>query len=297
MNYSHWKIGGQMPLPRAGCAVGAVNSHVIVAGGTHWADGKKYWVDRCDRLDPISGRWESLPPLPRPVGDGATAVVGDLFHVIGGGSDGIGSTDVWSLQAGRWQAALAPLPAPRRSVTAVVHGGDIIVLGGLAGLPTDYASATNTVWRSGAGGWRTLAPMPGPARIGFAAGVFGDRLIVAGGFMAEGAGVRNLAEVLAYDFFHDAWSQIGQLPQPRRGITGVALPKGGLLAFGGYTDAFSAEVLFIDPTRGAVRVAGMLPKPVADARFALCAGRLIGVTGEDGMKMRWADWVSAEPAF
>ena len=33
MNYSHWKIGGQMPLPRAGCAVGAVNNHVIVAGG------------------------------------------------------------------------------------------------------------------------------------------------------------------------------------------------------------------------------------------------------------------------
>jgi hypothetical protein len=41
----------------------------------------------------------------------------------------------------------------------------------------------------------------------------------------------------------------------------------------------------------------MLPKPVADARFALCAGQLIGVTGEDGMKMRWADWISAEPAF
>jgi hypothetical protein len=115
--------------------------------------------------------------------------------------------------------------------------------------------------------------------------------------MADGAGVRNLAEVLAYDFSHDAWSQIGQLPQPRRGITGVALPTGGLLAFGGYTDAFSAEVLAIDPSRGAVRVAGMLPKPVADARFALCAGRLVGVTGEDGMKMRWADWVSAEPAF
>jgi hypothetical protein len=49
--------------------------------------------------------------------------------------------------------------------------------------------------------------------------------------MAEGAGVRNLAEVLAYDFSHDAWSQIGQLPQPRRGITGVALPAdGGIMA-------------------------------------------------------------------
>ena len=79
-----------MPLPRAGCAVGAVNSHVIVAGGTHWADGKKHWVVRCDRLDPVTGRWESLPPLPRPVGDGGMAVVGDHFHVIGGGSDGIG---------------------------------------------------------------------------------------------------------------------------------------------------------------------------------------------------------------
>jgi hypothetical protein len=108
--------------------------------------------------------------------------------VIGGGADGVGTTDVWCLKAGGWSATLQPLPAPRRSVTAVVHGGDIMVLGGLAGLPTDYASATNTVWRSGPGGWRKLAPMPGAARIGFAAGVFGDRLVVAGGFCQRSRG-------------------------------------------------------------------------------------------------------------
>ncbi len=283
-----------MPLPRAGCAVGACRSKVIVAGGTHWVDGKKFWVDRCDQLDPVTGQWESLPLLPHPVGDGASVAVADKFYVIGGGADGTGTTDVWCLDGKTWQAALAPLPERRRSTAAVEHEGDIVVLGGQSGTPTDYASATNTVWRSGPDGWQVLAPMPGAARIGFAAGVLGGRLVIAGGFTADGTGVRNLDEVLAYDFARNSWSAIGKLPQARRGITGVALPQAGLLAFGGYTDAFSAEVLAIDPVGGSVRVAGFLPKPVADARFALCAGRLVGVTGEDGMKMRWADWVSSD---
>ena len=289
-----WKIGGQMPLPRAGCAVAGVRGQVVVAGGTHWVEGKKLWVDRCDQLDPRTARWTPLPALPRPVGDGAGVAVGDTMFVVGGGAEGLGTTDVWALREGAWRAALAPLPAPRRSVTAVVHQDDIVVLGGLAGLPTDYASAANTVWRSGPRGWQSLAPMPGAPRIGFAAGVSGNRLLVAGGFTADGSGVRNLAEVLAYDFAHDEWSQVGTLPSARRGITGLALANGSLLAFGGYADAFLGDVLAIDFATGTVRGAGALPKPVADARFALCGHQLVGVSGEDGMKMRWADWVGAD---
>jgi N-acetylneuraminic acid mutarotase len=226
------------------------------------------------------------------VGDAAVAVAGGRAHVVGGGPDGLGTTDVWRLEAKGWTAS-TPLPAARRSVTGVVHQDEIIVLGGLAGQPTDYASATTTVWRLTKSGWQTLAPMPGPARIGFAAGVCGDRLVTAGGFTADGAGVRNLGEVFAYDFAKNTWSQIGELPQPRRGITGVAV-AGTLLAFGGYSDGFSAEVLAVDGASGQVRSLGALPKPVADARFALCGGRLVGVTGEDGIKLRWADWVVSD---
>jgi N-acetylneuraminic acid mutarotase len=287
LNLSSWETCGAMPQPRAGCAVATEGDGIVVAGGTRWEDGRKLWEPRADRFIPATGAWEALAPLPRPIGEAAGVAFRGRVHVLGGGTADSISADVWCRADGGWERAGA-LPAPRRSAAAVVCGDEVVVVGGMTAGPTDYAAATSLVWRGDGRSWSVAAPMPGPARIGFAAGWCSGRLVVAGGYTAAGAGVANLDEILAYDPAADRWSVLGRLPVAVRGVGGLAWEGRGLLVFGGYTDAFSRRIFSVDPVSGAVAEAGELPVGLADGRFVRCGDRVVALTGEDGMKMRWA---------
>lgn len=287
-----WKSAGVMPLPRAGCAIAALGSEVLVAGGTYWAEGRKHWVDTADRFDPATGRWSSLPPVPRLAGDAVGVACGGEFVVLGGGGETEGSREVWATRGGAWRPWPA-LPEARRTVGAGVIRETVYVVGGLAGQGTDYASATRTLWScSGTGRWEERAPLPGPARFVGAVTAVGDCLVVAGGCVPDGAGVRNLDEILCYDARDDRWSRIGTLPRPCRAMGGLA-HEGRVLWFGGYADAFADEILACDLATGVVTVVGRLPKPVADLRLVRLGGEVLALSGEDGMKLRYADCVRA----
>jgi non-specific serine/threonine protein kinase len=295
MKLAAWKLCGRTPQPRAGCAVAAEGDKVFVAGGTYWEDGRKIWTTRADCFAPATGAWSARPDLPHPIGDAAGVMHGGRFLVAGGGTADEIFAEIWQLDAEGWSRFASPLPAGRRSFVLLPYAGELLVLGGLTAGPTDYAAATSVVWRGGAGGWTSVAPMPGPARLGFAAGNCDGRIVVAGGFTAaNGGGVANLDEILAYDPAADAWTQLGRLPCPVRGVGGLVLPGQGLLVFGGYTDAFSREIQLVDPRTGSVAAAGLLPTALADGRFVWSDGRVVGLTGEDGIKLRYASCVSCE---
>lgn len=282
-----------MPLPRAGCAVAAVGDAIIVAGGTYWRDGQKFWCDRADRLDPTTGHWTPLPPLPRLGGDAAGVACSGSFVVVGGGGAGVGERSVLSLGGdGRWESWQA-LPAGRRSLGAAVHEGEIFVFGGLAGGPADFGAVATDVWSCRPRGqWVARQPLPGPSRFNTAAGSAGGRIILAGGCTPDGGSVRNLDEVLAYDPRADAWSVIGRLPEPSRGGFGVSNGD-SLYILGGYTDRFRTTILRVDGMTGKVEQVGDLPVGLADARFVRCQNMIIGVSGEDGIKHRYPDVIRA----
>lgn len=290
IDLSSWNERAPYPLPRAGCAAGVVDGKVIIAGGTFWREGQKFWCDQVDAFDPSANRWTSAAPLPKAHGDAAAVSCNDRLYVIGGGAGGLPTAEVWSYHAGAWSPEpQMTLPAARRTAVATELDGTLYLLGGLAGTGTDFASATPTVWAASPGkAWRVLAPMPGPVRFNTAIGGVAGRIIVTGGCTVEQGVVRNLDDILAYDPLTNAWSQLGRLPFAMRGACGL-VHAGRLLVIGGYTDKFETSILSVHPQTAEVLSVGRLPHGLADTRFLTLGSRLIGVTGESGVKQR-APW-------
>ena len=282
-----WTTLPDAPLPRAGAAVGVVSAQLVVAGGTYWVDGVKYWTDQVDAFDLEKRVWRRQPSLPALRGDMAATVHGSRFLLLGGGTQEPAMSSVVGWENDTWtEPPELRLPEPRRSAVAAVIDDEIFLLGGLTGKGTEFHTATRTLWSARPGqSWRVRAPLPAPARFGAAGGALGGRLIVAGGCTPDTGAVRNLDEILAYDPASDRWEMIGRLPVPLRGAGGW-VTRDRLLVLGGYTSGFRREILAVD-ARGGVTSAGMLPVALADARFACHGDNLYGVTGEDGVKRRF----------
>lgn len=102
------------------------------------ADENNYSLADVARFDPEVGRWEDLPPLPRPRSSHDVAVAGDRLFVIGGWEmQGKDSTPVWpdhmdlldlSAETPRWSTL--PQPFKRRAFTAAASGDTIYIIGG-----------------------------------------------------------------------------------------------------------------------------------------------------------------------
>lgn len=283
-----WKELAPPPLPRAGCAVGVVGGELVVAGGTYWREGRKFWSERVDTFDPVANLWTARASLPRPHGDVAALEHAGALFVFGGGAEGAATSDVWTLRDNIWTApANLALPAPRRSSGAAVVGGTFYLLGGLSGTGSEFSLATSTVWAAKPDGrWESRAPMPGPARFNLSVGVVGERIVVAGGCAEERGAIRNLDEVIAYDPSADVWTMLGRLPFASRAGCGLA-DADGLLIFGGYTDKFEAGILRYDVPSGTTETVGRLPTGLAGAYFLRIGSQILGVTGENGIKMRF----------
>lgn len=290
----NWKLRAPLALPRAGCSVGVVGGKLVAAGGTYWVGDKKFWDTRVDAYDAVADRWQPLAPLPQPWGDAPAVVVGEDFYILGGGADGVAQTTVQYFHRGTWSVVAGmALPAPRRSSAAAVLDGTIYLMGGLTGTGSDFASVTSTVWAAKPGeAWQDCAPMPGPARFTASVGTVDGKVFVVGGCTPDAGKVRNLDDIIAYDPRRDLWSTVGRLPFPLRGACGLAISD-RLVVFGGYTDKFLTQIISLDPKSGQTQVIGELPTGLADTRFLLLGSEVIGVTGENGIKMRYPDTIAS----
>lgn len=292
IDLSKWKQLVPLPLPRAGCAAGVVGGKLVVAAGTYWVDGKKFWDTRVDAYDPAANRWQPLTPLPQPWGDAAAVAVDEAFYILGGGSDGVAQSSVHCHQRGAWSVVQRmALPAPRRSSAAAVVDGTIYLMGGLTGTGSDFASATATMWAAKPGDpWLERTALPGPPRFTAAVGAVAGKIIVVGGCTPEEGKVRNLDDILSYDPQRNQWSTLGRLPFAFRGACGLVICN-RLVVFGGYTDKFLTQIISVDPQSGQTQVVGELPTGLADTRFFLFGSEVIGVSGENGIKMRYPDTI------
>ncbi|PRQ27411.1 putative F-box domain, kelch-type beta propeller [Rosa chinensis] len=190
-------------------------------------------------LDPRSGRWFVLPPMPghysklaSPPGLACASLPRQGMLVVLGGSDAessMRSTIVYRTSTNQW-SSMAPMPTARSYFDAGTINNKIVAVGGSGTRENDSIRAIEC-YNPENDTWATLATMPvGLAK--YDSHVVGDKMYVTEGwtwpFMFSPRG-------LVYDSKTDAWRDMS--PGMREGWTGVSVVVGNkLLVISEYGD-------------------------------------------------------------
>jgi Kelch motif len=231
---------------------------------------------------------------PRGLGlDGAVYLVGGIDRIVdyGDPSDVPGVPERVEVESsdellrldpatGRYET-LPPLPEALNHVGFVTYEGDLYVVGGHGQLLWGATPSRNFYrYSPETRSWTTLPPMQ-IARGAVAAGVVGDRLIVAGG-MVRGA---PLDTVEIYDFTTGEWSRGASLPEPREHTAGAVL-DGRFYVIGGrnrVTDSLSTVERY-DPERDRWEDVPGLPVASGGLEAVTFDGTIIAMGGGDDRK-------------
>lgn len=186
-----------------------------------------------------SAPYTALPAMPTPRYRVATATVGGLIYVLGGG-DSLGNpfttVEAFDPATGIWSTRTS-MVTPRDPAVAGVIGGKIYVAAG--GL-----TQSTEVFDPATGLWATAAPLPTERQGAFGCEL-GGRLYVAGGNQGM-----DLTTVEAYDPAMDAWISCAPLPLARSWASACAV-NGKLYVVGGYaggtTNPWLTRVDVYDP--------------------------------------------------
>ena len=184
-------------------------------------------------FDPTTDKWQTLAPLPSPMGGISLAAVGGMIHVVGGRYMGEEGTPlvhlVYNPASNSWRQA-APLPTSRDHAGVFVVDGKIHLIGGRTGEATEnspvheiYDLATDKAEFG-----RTPCSM---ARSSVAFAEYRGMLVLAGGECKMG---KTYDEVEAYDINADRWVKLPSLRGPRHGFAAAAVGD-KLFLFGGST--------------------------------------------------------------
>ena len=304
-----WKLGRDLPVPKGGCGSGFLDGKLILAGGTHWKNGEKLWLDETVGYRPEDDRWESLPPLPKPLAYAASASDEDSFYFLGGAGPEESERAGYRLKGekGRYSwEQFTELPMDRCYARAVVLNGQLLVIGGTTNL-SDLQTASTTLLALSLSDprptWKTLSPMPGDGRAVFAATVCGGKLFVFGGCTADAKGnVRNLSSALQYNPSLNSWVQLKDVPVPTRGWGASAADDRYIYLFGGYAvpvspdsgpaleGHFENRVYRYDTVRGEYEETTPMPHASGDISFHYFDGAFYGGGGEPKMKAR-SPWI------
>ncbi|KAJ1435190.1 hypothetical protein B484DRAFT_446238 [Ochromonadaceae sp. CCMP2298] len=240
--FDTWTEGPQMDISRSDHGCTALDEdHLYVAGGMSAClnprGGNVCNISAVSRYS--SEGWVAIAPMNvarRGLSLAADEELGVVYAV--GGMDcqqdcyGLPVTYLTTVErldikTGLW-SFLPSLKVGRRDLGLAVLGGKLYAAGGCGGdgNTLDYKNClaldTVEVYTPGADSWETLAPLLTP-RHGFATGVYGTQIILAGGTAAAGidaaSAQSNLtSSVDSYDPQGDAWYPIGSMPDPRDGL-------------------------------------------------------------------------------
>ena len=293
-----WSPCAPLPLARAGYAGGVLGGKLVVAGGSSWAGQTKTRVKQVDAYLPGCNCWQPEAAMPDAVSDAASTVADGQLFVVGGSSTAGASDRVYSFDGASWrERPEMTLPEPRTNGMAVTAGRRILLIGGLQ-RPADTLSGLRTSWiwnlDRPQDGWKPLPLCPCLPRASAAAVVVNGRLQLAGGLRADQAGVENLSDLWELDLASMQWRAQGHLPEGRRAMWGAAALD-GMVLFGGYTDDFRRDILFVHG--GRATSAGELPFSVADAKVFELDGRWYVAGGEIGVRQRGSEMWSAKIAL
>lgn len=262
----------RLPAARSGIPAATFAGKLFVLGGLSDAGTSTATVFT---VTP-SGRASAQTPLPGPVHDAAATVLGGRLLLFGGGQFEGSNRIIQVMPGGRH--VLGTLPQALSDLEAMTLGNRAYVIGGWNG------SATNRdIYSVGPGGRVSVAgAIPTGVRYA-AAGVLGDRVIVAGGELASGAPTNT---AYAFDPRTASTVRLPDLPAPIDHTAGIAF-AGSFYVIGGLRGgSFSDAILSWRPGAARWRHAGRLPSPVADAGITLFNGRVALAGGRDSAGKR-----------
>lgn len=224
-----WEALASMPEGRHHNMAAAYDGQLYAFGGSisplNFIASNSVW-----RYDPASNAWSALDPMPEARMSGVAVTLGDKIYIVGG-SNAFESLLEFTPDNGDWRVLDAPT-APRDHTNAVGFNSELWVIGGRgAGREAHEVEIFDPIsetWRDG--------PALNQARAGFAAGVIGQRIIVAGGeliFTGSPGQNNTLDSVEIYDPVQDAWQVAPPLPNRMHGFNGAVDERGRFITIGG----------------------------------------------------------------
>lgn len=255
----------------------------------------------CEPMTDDSSRWQSGPSLPFKLDEPRAAAVDGQIYIAGGGTDFtelpngqllLESSDRvlrFDPGSGRY-AEVAPLPQPLNHIGIVAHDGHLYVLGGYGDRLDTSVSKAFYRYEPARDSWSRMPDLPA-ARGAMAAGVVGDRLIVAGGAVAR----KPRSGAFAFDFRTERWSHLPSMPDAREHVGATAV-DGEVYVLGGRTlRSFAVPTAAVYDVRDR-RWRRLPPLPVPTGGLAVVAagGEPIAIGGGDdgagtvtGAVQRW----------
>ncbi|WP_423067249.1 Kelch repeat-containing protein [Devosia sp. CN2-171] len=252
-----WREAAPLPTERTEVTAATDGTATYVAGGM--ASDPATDLVSVFRYDPAEDVWSVLAALDRDVNHTGLVVLDGKVYVVGGyeAPENRPTARVRAIDiAAGTVTDVAPLPAPRGALVAVVLDAQIHAIGGT----TDKSVGTHEVYDPATDSWRAAAPMSVP-RNHIAGAALGGKIYVFGG-RDEQTFLLDAGEV--YDPATDSWAPIAPLPTGRSGI-GAAAVDGRIIVFGGEVGGAGghtfAEVEAYDPATD--RWAELAPMPTA----------------------------------
>ncbi|CAE8720001.1 unnamed protein product [Polarella glacialis] len=184
-------------------------------------------LDGVERLNPGSGRWEVLPPMPTPRHGCAAASVIGILYVFGGANDSglpLDTAERFDPLVRCWDV-LPPVPTARHGAACAAVAGILYVIGGYDG---EGVLAATERFDPASKRWETLPPMPTP-RGRCAAAALDGLIFVAGGTDDD---AKELDSLERLDPSSWSWQALPSMPTPRCGCA-VAAMRGSLYVLGG----------------------------------------------------------------
>ncbi|XAZ81782.1 kelch repeat-containing protein (plasmid) [Fibrella sp. ES10-3-2-2] len=231
----------------AGAFAGISHGVLLVAGGANfpngysWQGGTKVWHSTVYALvkQGRSYHWQTVQPLGRPVGYGASAVWRNRVICVGGNDASRRYADVFTLT---WDGAvrrlrtdsLPALPVALANGAATVAGDTLYVVGGESDRGTERSLYALSLLHP-TSGWLRHADLPGSARAFTALVAVGGQLYVLGGRQTVGGRTMVYADAYAYQIRDDRWKQLPYLPTPLSAHGAVVTPDGAVWVVGGDT--------------------------------------------------------------
>lgn len=126
-----WESVAMMPTPREHLAVAAGEDRIFAVGGRANGDEVDALAAAAEAYDPVSDRWETLPPLPTPRGGVSGVFAAGRMVVLGGerGTTTFDTAEAFDVVAGTW-TALPPMPTARHGLATAALGDTIYAISG-----------------------------------------------------------------------------------------------------------------------------------------------------------------------
>ncbi len=134
-----WSTGPSMPTPRSGLIVFATEQRIYAIGGLTPALGYGQVFNTVEALDPATGIWSTMAPMPTARTYAAGALLAGRFHIFGGANVTGGASPAWNILASHevydptsnvWAAA-EPIPTARwNGIAGAAVGDALFAIGG-----------------------------------------------------------------------------------------------------------------------------------------------------------------------